>query len=187
MTRTQAIERACNTLDSGVLAADLGRRIAYATESEEADRTASQLRAYLTQELVPCLARLGFGSQVIENPVDARLPLLIAKRVESATAPTLLMYAHGDVVRGHDAQWQEGLKPWVLHEQFEGTTPRWYGRGSADNKGQHSINFAALEQVHSSARRQAWVQRHMVDRDGRRSRLSRAARGLRLAPRHARG
>jgi acetylornithine deacetylase/succinyl-diaminopimelate desuccinylase-like protein len=47
------------------------------------------------------------------------------------------------VVRGYDAQWAAGRSPWTI--SVEGN--RWYGRGTADNKGQHTINFAALEQV----------------------------------------
>ena len=55
----------------------------------------------------------------------------------------MLLYAHGDVVRGYDEQWRDGLSPWTLVEEGE----RWYGRGTADNKGQYCINVAALEQV----------------------------------------
>jgi acetylornithine deacetylase/succinyl-diaminopimelate desuccinylase-like protein len=47
------------------------------------------------------------------------------------------------VVRGYDAQWREGLAPWRVTVDGE----RWYGRGTADNKGQHSINLAALKAV----------------------------------------
>jgi hypothetical protein len=55
----------------------------------------------------------------------------------------VLLYGHGDTVRGLDEQWRAGLTPWALHEE----DGRWYGRGSADNKGQHAINLAALEAV----------------------------------------
>ncbi len=47
------------------------------------------------------------------------------------------------MVRGDASHWREGLAPWTLVEQGE----RWYGRGTADNKGQHLLNLAALEQV----------------------------------------
>src|SRR5262249_56905206 len=50
---------------------------------------------------------------------------------------------HGDTVRGLDDAWRAGLSPWVL--TVEGK--RIYGRGTADNKGQHSINIAALAAV----------------------------------------
>ncbi len=147
MTRNLAIELACKTLDSGALASDLARRVAYRTESEEADQAAPALQAYLSDEMAPTLAKMAFASRVVQNPVDARLPMLIAQRIESPTLPTVLMYAHGDVVRGHEAQWRTGLQPWLLTLQTDAAKLRWYGRGTADNKGQHSINFAALEQV----------------------------------------
>ena len=55
----------------------------------------------------------------------------------------MLFYGHGDVVRGHEGQWADGRDPWTLTVAGE----RWYGRGSADNKSQHSINIAALAAV----------------------------------------
>ncbi len=128
---------------SGALAEVLARRVCYATESEEPERAATALRAYLQDEMAPSLAALGFTLQMVDNPADARLPMLIAQRIEAPALPTVLMYAHGDVVRGHAKQWRAGLTPWVLCREGD----RWYGRGTADNKGQHSINLAALEQV----------------------------------------
>jgi acetylornithine deacetylase/succinyl-diaminopimelate desuccinylase-like protein len=53
------------------------------------------------------------------------------------------MYGHGDVVRGQDKSWTRGAGPWTLQAEGE----RLYGRGTADNKGQHGINIAALAQV----------------------------------------
>ena len=55
----------------------------------------------------------------------------------------MLTYGHGDVVLGYDAQWRAGLSPWTLTSEGD----RWYGRGTADNKGQHTINLAALARV----------------------------------------
>src|SRR5690606_31179848 len=52
-------------------------------------------------------------------------------------------YAHGDVVAGQDEGWRDGLSPWTLREE----DGRLYGRGTADNKGQHWINFSALRSV----------------------------------------
>ena len=54
-----------------------------------------------------------------------------------------MSYGHGDVVRGYDDQWRDGLDPWTLQK----VGARWYGRGSADNKGQHTINLAAMAAV----------------------------------------
>ncbi len=52
-------------------------------------------------------------------------------------------YGHGDVIRGLEPQWKDGLSPWRLQQEGE----RLYGRGTADNKGQHTINLAALDCV----------------------------------------
>src|SRR5690606_12011184 len=70
-------------------------------------------------------------------------PFLIAERIEPGASFAVLSYGHADVVRGQEAQWREGLDPW--RRTVDGD--RWYGRGSADNKGQHTINLAALAQV----------------------------------------
>src|SRR5262249_10482371 len=62
---------------------------------------------------------------------------------EYPAALTVLIYGHGDIVRGLDQHWRNGLSPWSI--AIEGD--RIYGRGTADNKGQHSINMAALAAV----------------------------------------
>src|SRR4051812_24978006 len=102
MSRTQALQRAQEVLDCGALAATLARRVRYASESEEA-QAAPVLRAYLEEEMTGSLAPLGFGCQLHENPAAPGLPFLLAERTESAGLPTVLMYAHGDVVRGQAA------------------------------------------------------------------------------------
>ncbi|MDP1532284.1 MAG: M20 family metallopeptidase, partial [Rubrivivax sp.] len=56
---------------------------------------------------------------------------------------TVLMYGHGDVIRGQDKSWTKGQGPWLLAADGD----KLYGRGTADNKGQHSFNIAALAQV----------------------------------------
>jgi acetylornithine deacetylase/succinyl-diaminopimelate desuccinylase-like protein len=63
--------------------------------------------------------------------------------MEDPSLPTILGYGHGDVIRGLDDAWREGLSPWTLTEVGD----RWYGRGVVDNKGQHLINLAALRAV----------------------------------------
>jgi acetylornithine deacetylase/succinyl-diaminopimelate desuccinylase-like protein len=55
----------------------------------------------------------------------------------------VLSYGHGDVIRGQESQWRAGLSPWTLVRDGD----RIYGRGSADNKGQHTINQLALRAV----------------------------------------
>ena len=63
----------------------------------------------------------------------------MAERIENPALVTALVYGHGDTVRGLDDLWRPGLSPWRVVVEGE----RIYGRGTADNKGQHSINIAA--------------------------------------------
>lgn len=142
MTRETAIARAAEHFDSGAFQADLVRRVGYPTESADPTR-APVLREYLTGEIIPAVERLGFSATIVENPVSARHPFLVAHRSEGAELPTLLTYGHGDVQPAHPEQWRAGLDPWQIVVEGD----RWYGRGVADNKGQHSINLAALEQA----------------------------------------
>nr|MBP8297999.1 M20 family metallopeptidase [Burkholderiales bacterium] len=142
MTRTAAVARALAHFDTGAFLRDLDRRVAFHTESQEPAQ-APALAAYLDDEMIPSLHRLGFTTRVVPNPVAGFGPFLIAHRHESAELPTVFTYGHGDVIRGYDKQWRQGLAPWRITVEGE----RWYGRGTADNKGQHSINIAALDQV----------------------------------------
>jgi len=145
MTEQQAIQQAMRYFDSGEFQRLLARRIACATESQRDDRNA-ELHHYLQQEIAPQLATLGFTLHFIDNPAAANAPFLVATRIEEEALPTLLLYGHGDVVFGDDENWRDGLNPWQLIEEGD----RWYGRGSADNKGQHCVNLAALEQVYQA-------------------------------------
>ena len=142
MTRNDAINESLAWFDAGNFLRELDRRVAYHTESQEPSQSAS-LMAYLVDEMVPTLQRLGFTTRVVDNPVKGFGPFLIAHRHEGDDLPTVFTYGHGDVIRGYDAQWRKGLGPWKIVVEGE----RWYGRGTADNKGQHSINLAALERV----------------------------------------
>ena len=139
MTRTLAVARAAAYYDSGALLEDLRRRVAYRTESQNPARGGT-LRDYLDHELTPTLEGLGFAVQQAPNPVAGQAPFLIARRIENPAFQTVLMYGHGDVVRGYEDQWSEGRDPWTVRVEGD----RWYGRGTADNKGQHSVNLAAL-------------------------------------------
>ena len=142
MSRQQAIEQTLARFDDGRFQQTLARRVAFRTESQDA-ASGPILRSYLDDEIAPQLAALGFTCRVVDNPIAGKSPFLLAERLEPGAAFTLLTYGHGDVVRGYDAQWRAGLKPWEI--VVEGN--RWYGRGTADNKGQHTINLTALEQV----------------------------------------
>ncbi|MBB6310235.1 M20 family metallopeptidase [Xanthobacter tagetidis] len=142
MSRQEAVTRAADYFDRGDFRRDLARRVAMPTESQTGESIAA-LGAYLTEEMIPTLEKLGFACRVVENSAEGYGPFLIAERHEAEGLPTVLTYGHGDVVFGQDGGWREGLAPWTLVEDGD----RWYGRGTADNKGQHSINITALEQV----------------------------------------
>src|ERR1700684_1088658 len=140
MSRAGAIARAQAYFDDGGFVADLGRRGAFPSTSQAPER-ARALRAYLDDEIVPALTRLGFTCRVLDNPHGP--PALVAERIENPAFVTVLVYGHGDTIAGQDALWRAGLEPWRIVVEGE----RIYGRGTADNKGQHSVNIAALAAV----------------------------------------
>ena len=141
-TRDRAIERIERYFDDGGYLADLARRVAVPTASEEVESPAVMV-GYLTDEIVPALERMGYTWEIVDNPVPSFGPFLVARRFEGDDLTTVLTYGHADVVRGQDDRWTNGRSPWTLSVEGE----RIYGRGTADNKGQHSINLAALEAV----------------------------------------
>jgi acetylornithine deacetylase/succinyl-diaminopimelate desuccinylase-like protein len=141
MTRAAAIARATDYFDSGAFKADLARRVAIPTESQNPERKA-ELGRYIESEIAPALTALGFACRTLTHP-KAKGPFLFAERREDASLPTVFGYGHGDVIRGLDAGWHKGLSPWTLTEQ----DGRYYGRGVVDNKGQHTINIAAQAAV----------------------------------------
>ena len=140
MSRAAAIARAHVHFDSGEFLVDLRRRVAIPSSSQEPER-AGALRRYLDDEIAPSVAPLGFKSRVLDNPKGP--PFLVAERIEDAALLSVLIYGHGDTIRGLDDQWRAGLSPWQVTVEGE----RIYGRGTADNKGQHGINIAALAAV----------------------------------------
>ena len=140
MSRPNAIARAYAYFDDGGFLADLTRRVAIPSSSQEPER-ASALRSYLVDEIVPTLARLGFTCRVLDNPLGP--PVMVAERMENPDFVTALVYGHGDTIRGFDDLWRPGLTPWKVVVEGE----RIYGRGTADNKGQHSVNIGALAAV----------------------------------------
>jgi acetylornithine deacetylase/succinyl-diaminopimelate desuccinylase-like protein len=140
--RNATIARAQAYFDDGGFIADLRRRVAIPTASQEANR-GEALRAYLRDEIGPCLGTLGFTARLLDNPKGEGPPFLVAERIEDPALVTVLIYGHGDTIRGLDDLWRPGLSPWSLTIEGE----RIYGRGTADNKGQHSVNIGALAAV----------------------------------------
>ncbi len=122
MNRSHAIDMATSYFDDGRFMRVLAERVALHTESQLATSQPT-LYAYLHEQMVPELEALGFSWRIVDNPVPDRSPFLIAERIEDPAALTVL--------------------PWRIVVDGD----RWYGRGTADNKGQHTINLAALAQV----------------------------------------
>lgn len=142
MTRESAVSRATRYFDEGKFIEDLARRVAIRTESQIPE-SRPYMDVYLKEEITPAFDRMGFKSEILPNPVEGVGPILLAERIEDPKLPTVLMYGHGDVIRGQEEQWRKGLSPWSVSVEND----RIYGRGTADNKGQHTINLAALETV----------------------------------------
>lgn len=141
-TRAGAIGRALDFFDTGAFRDLLAGLVEIPSTSQD-PAFASELERYLREGIAPWLRRLGFSLEIYPNPEPGFGPILIGTRVENPGLPTVLLYGHGDTVRGLDDQWRSGLSPWRLTEQ-DGV---WYGRGTADNKGQHALNLAALDAV----------------------------------------
>ena len=144
-SRDGAIGRALGFFDEGGFETRLAELVAIKSTSQDPEY-AAELPRYLEEGMRPLLDRLGFTYAIHPNPVAGSGPILLAERIEQhegAPGLTVITYGHGDTVRGLEDQWREGLDPWTLQREGD----RWYGRGSADNKGQHVINLSALEAV----------------------------------------
>ncbi|MBS28910.1 MAG: hypothetical protein CL566_08330 [Alphaproteobacteria bacterium] len=141
-SRDGAITRAARQFDDGSFEAGLARLVAHATQSQLRE-SHPDLRSYFTDVLAADLSDLGFTFDVLDNPEADAGPVLIAERHEEDARPTILIYGHGDVVVGQDDRWRAGLTPWTLTRDGD----RLYGRGTADNKGQHWINISGLRAV----------------------------------------
>lgn len=137
--RQQAIDAAHAIHDSGDYLRRLAALVAVPTESQMPGR-APDLARYGTDVLGPMVAELGFTVQVLPNPLPERGPVLVATRLEDPARPTVLLYGHGDVVRGQPERWRQGLDPWTVTVEGD----RIYGRGTVDNKGQHLLAIDAM-------------------------------------------
>jgi len=141
-TRDSALARAARLFDCGEFRSRLAALVAIPSTSQEAAHE-PDLHRYLDTAIRPWVERLGFAAAIHANPIAGFGPILAAARIEDPAKPTVLLYGHADTVRGLEDQWRAGLNPWTLTEE----NGRWYGRGTADNKGQHALNLTALEAV----------------------------------------
>jgi acetylornithine deacetylase/succinyl-diaminopimelate desuccinylase-like protein len=142
MSRDAAISTALAYFDDGGFEKDLARRVAIRSESQNPE-AGEEIDRYLAKEMQPTLSDLGFQCRILDNPIDGAWPMLVAERIEGDNLPTVLTYGHGDVILGRPEEWRDGLDPWKVTREGD----RLYGRGTADNKGQHSINLGALQAV----------------------------------------
>ena len=142
MSRQDAINCAATYFDNGDFLKDLERRIAIKTESQIFEERKGEMSEYM-EEMRLTLSPLGFDTKVFENPNPKAGPIFFAERIEDEKLKTVLTYGHGDVVRGQEEKWLKNLTPWSLFIDGD----KIYGRGTADNKGQHSINIGALSAI----------------------------------------
>jgi len=142
-SRAGAVARARDYVRSGAFEAELARRVAVRTESQLLPASLPELSRYLEGEMRPAFEAMGFACRIYPNPRAGQGPVLLATRNEDTARPTVLGYGHGDVILGLDEQWTRGKGPWLAARDGD----RLYGRGTADNKGQHTINMAALRCV----------------------------------------
>lgn len=138
--RADVIRTTQALVDEGRFAKALAELVCRPTESQNPQRV-DEMQAYLEELLVPRLAASGFTCTIHPNPQGN--PFLVARRVEDQGLPTILGYGHGDVILGQEGAWSESANPFELRKEGD----RLYGRGTADNKGQHLINLLALECV----------------------------------------
>ncbi len=144
-SRTGAVRRAEQYIDSGAFERELAARVAVRTESQRFPDPAAlaECHKYLGEHMRPAFEAMGFSIKTYDNPFKGQGPVLLATRIEDAKLPTVLGYGHGDVVHGMDERWTKGKGPWITARDGD----RLYGRGTADNKGQHTLNMAALAAV----------------------------------------
>ena len=142
MTRETALADAAAYFDRGGFRDLLAELVAIPSTSQDPAHKADVDR-YLAATIQPWLEKLGFHCEIHPNPIAGFGPILVGMRIEDPSLPTILTYGHGDTVRGLEDQWEPGLAPWALTERG----PLWYGRGTADNKGQHATVIAALQTV----------------------------------------
>ncbi|MGX1500149.1 acetylornithine deacetylase/succinyl-diaminopimelate desuccinylase-like protein [Labrenzia sp. MBR-25] len=141
-SRSSALKNIEEYADLGGFIEELSRLVAYPTESQE-PAAHPELKRYLIEAAIPMLEGMGFNCRILENPVEAGCPFLYAERIEDPDFETVLTYGHGDVIRAQTDEWRQGLAPFKVVVEGD----KAYGRGTADNKGQHLINFAALRAV----------------------------------------
>jgi len=138
----QALKISENLFVDGEFIANLRSLVSFVTDSKNSVSNENLIRYYV-DGLSGILAELGLQTEIIDNPITNAPPFLIGKRIESSELKTILLYGHGDTVPLQQELWNEGISPSKLKIIDE----KIYGRGVADNKGQHLVNLMALLSV----------------------------------------
>ena len=138
----QALENSNKWFTDGKFFDKLSSLVNIVTDSKNAV-SVDDLTSYYTDGLSDILTELGLQTEIIDNPIKGGPPFLIGKRIESSELKTILLYGHGDTVPLQEGQWFEEIIP----NELKVIGDKIYGRGVADNKGQHLINLLALLSV----------------------------------------
>ena len=138
----QALENSNKWFTDGKFFDKLSSLVNIVTDSKNAV-SVEDLTSYYTDGLSDILTDLGLQTEIIDNPIKDGPPFLIGKRIESSELKTILLYGHGDTVPLQEGQWFEDIIP----NELKIIDKKIYGRGVADNKGQHLINLLALLSV----------------------------------------
>ena len=138
----QALENSNKWFTEGKFFDELRSLVNIVTDSKNAV-SVDDLTNYYTDGLSDILTELGLQTEIIDNRIKGGPPFLIGKRIESSELKTILLYGHGDTVPLQEGQWFEEIIP----NELKVIGDKIYGRGVADNKGQHLINLLALLSV----------------------------------------
>ena len=138
----QALENSNNWFANGEFFTKLSSLVNIVSDSKNSV-SVEDLTSYYADGLSDILEELGLQTEIIDNPIKNGPPFLIGTRLESSELNTILLYGHGDTVPLQEGQWFEGIIP----NELKIIDDKIYGRGVADNKGQHLINLLALLSV----------------------------------------
>ncbi len=167
-TRDGAIGRAEKYFDDGGFLAELQRRVAIPTTSQEQDSMPA-LQQYVSGEMTESLEKLGYDCTVLPNPRSEYGPFLIARRVEDASQAD-----------------RADLRPWRRDPRPGGAVAAGpvavedRGRGRPHVRPRHRRQQGPAHDQHRSPRlraagaRQPRLQLDHPDRDRRGNRLARA-------------
>ena len=135
------------------------------TESQNPDKR-DALRAYLIDRNFSRHSPAWISRRrLIESPAG-KGPYLLAEYRESASAPTVLIYGHGDVVDGMAGEWRDNLDPWRTTQVGQ---PRlWPGHGRQQGPAQHQHGGACAPCRRRAAEARLQCQIHRRDRRGNR-------------------